>query len=56
MNAEELYRNILRKKSYLCVGLDTDYNKIPKMLLDNEYPIYEFNKRIIDATADASGH
>ena len=52
MNAEELYRNILRKKSYLCVGLDTDYNKIPKMLLDNEYPIYEFNKRIIDATAD----
>lgn len=52
MNAEELYRNIRRKKSYLCVGLDTDYNKIPKMLLDNEYPIYEFNKCIIDATAD----
>ena len=52
MNAEELYRNILRKRSYLCVGLDTDYNKIPRMLLDSEYPIYEFNKRIIDATAD----
>ncbi|MEN8201878.1 MAG: orotidine-5'-phosphate decarboxylase [Bacteroidota bacterium] len=52
MNAEELYRNIVRKKSYLCVGLDTDYNKIPKMLLDSEYPIYEFNKRIVDATQD----
>jgi len=52
MNAEELYRNILRKKSYLCVGLDTDYNKIPKMLLDSEYPIYEFNKHIVDATHD----
>jgi orotidine-5'-phosphate decarboxylase len=52
MNAEELYRNIIRKKSYLCVGLDTDYNKIPKMLLDSEYPIYEFNKRIVDATQD----
>ena len=52
MNAEELYRNIIRKKSYLCVGLDTDYNKIPKMLLDSEYPIYEFNKAIVDATQD----
>lgn len=52
MNAEELYRNIQRKKSYLCVGLDTDYEKIPKMLLEREYPIYEFNKCIIDATED----
>lgn len=52
MNAEELFRNIQRKKSYLCVGLDTDYNKIPKMLLDHEYPIFEFNKHIIDATED----
>jgi orotidine-5'-phosphate decarboxylase len=52
MNAEDLYRNIIRKKSYLCVGLDTDYNKIPKMLLDSEYPIYEFNKAIVDATQD----
>lgn len=50
MNAEELFRNIMSKRSYLCVGLDTDYNKIPKMLLDSEYPIYEFNKRIVDAT------
>lgn len=52
MNAEELFRNIQRKKSYLCVGLDTDYKKIPKMLLDSEYPIFEFNKHIIDATED----
>ena len=34
------------------MGLDTDYNKIPKMLLDSEYPIYEFNKHIVDATHD----
>ena len=52
MNAEELFRNIQRKKSYLCVGLDTDYKKIPKMLLEKEYPIFEFNKHIIDATED----
>lgn len=52
MNAEELFRNIQRKRSYLCVGLDTDYQKIPRMLLDNEYPIFEFNKHIIDATED----
>lgn len=51
MNAEELFRNIQRKKSFLCIGLDTDYKKIPRMLLDFEYPIFEFNKRIIDATA-----
>ncbi|MCK5066472.1 MAG: orotidine-5'-phosphate decarboxylase [Bacteroidales bacterium] len=52
MNAEELFRNIQRKKSFLCVGLDTDYKKIPKMLLDSEYPVFEFNKHIIDATED----
>ncbi len=52
MNAEELFRNIQRKKSYLCVGLDTDYKKIPRLLLDKEYPIFEFNKHIIDATED----
>ena len=50
MNAEALFRNIQRKKSFLCVGLDTDYRKIPRMLLDDEYPIFEFNKKIIDAT------
>jgi len=52
MNAEELFRNIQRKKSFLCVGLDTDYKKIPKLLLHNEYPVFEFNKRIIDATQE----
>lgn len=52
MNAEELFRNIKRKKSYLCIGLDTDYKRIPRMLLDKEYPIFEFNKHIIDATED----
>jgi orotidine-5'-phosphate decarboxylase len=52
MKAEELFRKIQEKRSYLCVGLDTDYKKIPRILLDLEYPVFEFNKRIIDATAD----
>lgn len=52
MNAEEIFRNIKRKKSFLCVGLDTDYKKIPKLLLHKEYPVFEFNKRIIDATQE----
>ncbi len=52
MNAEELFRIIQRKKSFLCIGLDTDFKKIPKLLLDSEYPIFEFNKHIIDATED----
>ena len=52
MNSEQLFNNIKKKSSFLCVGLDTDYNKIPKALLDKEYPLFEFNKRIIDATED----
>ena len=52
MNAEEIFRNIKRKKSFLCVGLDTDYKKIPKLLLHKEYPVFEFNKHIIDATQE----
>jgi len=52
MNAEEIFRNIKRKKSFLCVGLDTDYKKIPRMLLHKEYPVFEFNKQIIDATQE----
>jgi len=52
MNAEEIFRIIQRKKSFLCIGLDTDFKKIPKLLLDCEYPIFEFNKHIIDATED----
>lgn len=56
MNREELFENIKKKKSFLCVGLDTDFNKIPEFLFDSEDedydPIFEFNKNIIDATAD----
>jgi orotidine-5'-phosphate decarboxylase len=52
MNASQLFKKIREKQSYLCIGLDTDYEKIPKILLDNDYPVFEFNKRIIKATAD----
>lgn len=52
MTKQELFENILRKKSFLCVGLDTDINKIPEFLFDNDDPIFEFNKALIDATAD----
>ena len=53
MNKLELFEHIQRKKSFLCVGLDTDINKIPEFLFDeSEDPIFDFNKAIIDATAD----
>ena len=53
MNKQQLFENIQRKKSFLCVGLDTDVNKIPEHLFDEtDDPIFEFNKAIIDATAD----
>jgi orotidine-5'-phosphate decarboxylase len=52
MNKEQLFENIKKKKSFLCVGLDTDITKIPKHLLKSEDPIFEFNKQIIDATKD----
>ena len=52
MTRDQLFQNILRKKSFLCIGLDTDLQKIPKHLLENEDPIFEFNKQIIDATND----
>lgn len=53
MTKQELFENIQRKKSFLCVGLDTDVNKIPEFMFDQfEDPIFEFNKTIIDATAD----
>jgi orotidine-5'-phosphate decarboxylase len=52
MTKAELFEQIKRKKSYLCVGLDTDIKKIPQHLLDTEDPVFEFNKAIIDATAD----
>ncbi len=54
MNYRHLVDQIKEKQSYLCVGLDSDYKKIPKFLLDEEYPLFEFNRRIIDATADLS--
>lgn len=52
MNREELFANIQRKKTFLCVGLDTDIKKIPAHLLECKNPIFEFNKAIIDATAE----
>lgn len=52
MDRNELFQQILNKKSFLCVGLDTDIKKIPTHLLDLEDPVYEFNKRIIDATSE----
>lgn len=47
-----LFDFIKKQESYLCVGLDTDLKKIPSFLLDFEDPIFEFNRRIIDATKD----
>lgn len=51
MNRQQLVEQIFLKKSFLCVGLDTDIQKIPKHLLTEEDPIFAFNKQIIDATA-----
>jgi orotidine-5'-phosphate decarboxylase len=50
MNYMQLFNNIVRKKSFLCVGLDSDTEKIPSFLLKLKDPVFEFNKRIIDAT------
>lgn len=50
MNYKELVNQIKFKKSFLCVGLDTDVKKIPRFLMDYNDPVFEFNKRIIDAT------
>jgi len=50
MTTEEIYTQIQKKKSFLCIGLDVDLNKIPSFLLEKEDPIFEFNKAIIDAT------
>ena len=51
MTKQQLFAQILKKKSFLCVGLDTDIKKIPEHLLEKEDPIYAFNKEIIDKTA-----
>lgn len=52
MNRQELIRLIRTKKSFLCIGLDPDLSKIPQYLLEDEDPIFSFNKQIIDATYD----
>lgn len=50
MNKQQLIEQIKLKQSFLCVGLDTDLDKIPSHLLETEDPLFEFNKAIIDAT------
>ncbi|GGC45710.1 orotidine 5'-phosphate decarboxylase [Parapedobacter defluvii] len=52
MTRDELIHQIKIKRSFLCVGLDTDINQIPMHLLDHEDPVFEFNRQIIEATAD----
>jgi len=52
MTAAGLYEQIRQKKSFLCVGLDTDIGKIPRHLHRLESPVLEFNKKIVDATYD----
>ena len=52
MTRQQLVQQIKEKQSYLCVGLDTDIEKIPKHLLSHNDPVFEFNKQIIDATKD----
>jgi orotidine-5'-phosphate decarboxylase len=52
MTRQQLVDQIFKKRSYLCVGLDTDITKIPKHLLSEADPIFEFNKSIIDATKE----
>lgn len=51
MTLHQLFAQIQKKQSFLCVGLDTDIKKIPEHLLEKDDPIYEFNKQIIDKTA-----
>ena len=52
MTRHQLVEQIFRKRSYLCVGLDSDIAKIPRHLLSSADPIFQFNKQIIDATKD----
>jgi orotidine-5'-phosphate decarboxylase len=51
MNVDSLFKNILKKQSFLCVGLDSDPDKLPFHLKNTENPVFEFNKQIINATA-----
>lgn len=50
MNRKDLFKLIQKKRSFLCVGLDSDISKIPPSLLDTDDPVFEFNKQIIDHT------
>ena len=52
MTRDELFAQILRKRSFLCVGLDTDIRKTPESLRNSEDPQFAFNRRIVDATAE----
>ena len=52
MTREDIYNQIIKKKSFLCIGLDTDIRKIPEIFLEHSDPVFEFNKKIIDATKD----
>lgn len=51
MNSKQLFEAIKLKKSFLCVGLDPDFHQLPRVVMDADYPIFEFNKNIIEATA-----
>ncbi len=52
MTSQQLFEQIKKKKSFLCVGLDSDINKIPRYLYDTTDPVFAFNKEIVDATHD----
>ncbi|MGD1844074.1 MAG: orotidine-5'-phosphate decarboxylase [Salibacteraceae bacterium] len=52
MNREELFSRIREKQSFLCVGLDSDIHRLPRHLLNSEDPVFEFNRQIVEATAD----
>lgn len=52
MNRQQIIDEIRRKKSFLCIGLDTDSTKLPKHLLNCEDPVFEFNRQIIEATSE----
>jgi len=50
LNSKELFHHIIGKKSFLCIGLDPEISRLPESVMKTEDPIFEFNKRIIDAT------
>jgi orotidine-5'-phosphate decarboxylase len=54
MNADGLFERIKEKRSFLCVGLDSEFSRIPEWLKKEQHPVFEFNKRIIDATASCA--